>query len=118
MQDTLEIVPVGAADPLRDASLAREIAERFFVWDAFVGGHRRVDVHPLLLPLPMHEAAVRAAEGVVRVVGAVASRAHVDAAERARYGFHEDYIRAHGGFGGFHARPSPSFGGGWRGGGG
>ena len=93
MQDTLEIVPVGAADPLRDASLAREIAERFFVWDAFVGGHRRVDVHPLLLPLPMHEAAVRAAEGVVRVVGAVASRAHVDAAERARYGFHEDTLR-------------------------
>jgi len=28
------------------------------------------------------------------------------------------YVRAHGGFGGFHARPSPSFGGGWRGGGG
>jgi hypothetical protein len=93
MKGTLEIVPVAAADPLRDASLARELAQRFFVWDAFVGGRRRIDIHPLLLPRQMHEAAVRAAEGVVRAVGRVASSAHVDAAERARYGFHEDTLR-------------------------
>jgi hypothetical protein len=88
-----EVVPVGAADPLREPSLARELAERFFVWDAFVGGRRRVDVHPLLLPRAMHEAAVRVAEGVVRVVGSVASRAHRDAVERARYGLDDDTLR-------------------------
>jgi hypothetical protein len=88
-----EVVPVGAADPLREPSLARELAQRFFVWDAFVAGRRRVDVHPLLLPQAMHEAAVRVAEDVVRVVGRVASRAHTDPVERARYGFDPDTLR-------------------------
>jgi len=36
---------------------------------------------------------VRAAEGVVRAVGRVASRAHADASERARYGFDADTLR-------------------------
>jgi hypothetical protein len=88
-----EVLPAGAADPLREPSLARELAQRYFVWDAFVGGQRRVDVHPLLLPAEMHDAAVRAAEGVVRVVGRVASRAHADASERARYGFDPETLR-------------------------
>ncbi|HEX8791516.1 MAG TPA: hypothetical protein VF765_11245, partial [Polyangiaceae bacterium] len=60
-----EVVPIGA-DPLSDRSLARELATRFLVWDAFVAGRRRVDVHPLLLPRALHEAAVAAAESVVR----------------------------------------------------
>jgi hypothetical protein len=89
----IEVVPVGGVDPLRDASLARELAQRFFVWDAFVGGHRRVDVHPLLLPADLHAAAVEAAESVVRDVGAVAQRAHDDETERARYGFEDDVLR-------------------------
>jgi hypothetical protein len=89
----LEVVPACTADPLNDPSLARELAQRFFVWDAFVGGRRRVDVHPLLLSQAMHDAAVRAAEGVVRVVGRVASQAHGDATERARYGFDPDTLR-------------------------
>ncbi len=93
MSHPLEILPAGAADPLREPSLVRELAHRYFVWDAFVGGRRRVDVHPLLLPAEMHEAAVHAAEGVVRAVGRVTSRAHVDPTERARYGFEADTIR-------------------------
>jgi glutathionylspermidine synthase len=93
MTPSIEVVPVGGGDPLREASLARELASRFLVWDAFVGGRRRVDVHPLLLPAEMHAAAVRAAEGVVRVVSGVAARAHDDPAERARYGFDEDVAR-------------------------
>ncbi len=93
MSDVVEILPAGSADPLRDRSLARELAQNFFVWDAFVGGQRRVDVHPLLLPRSTHEAAVRAAEGLVRAVGRVASRAHADARERAQYGFDRDTLR-------------------------
>ena len=87
-----EVVPLGA-DPLSDASLARDLATRFLVWDAFVAGRRRVDVHPLLLPRALHEAAVVAAETVVREIEQVAARAHVDPLERARYGFDEDVLR-------------------------
>jgi hypothetical protein len=88
-----EVIPVGGADPLLEPSLARDLAQRFLVWDAFVGGRRRVDVHPLLLPAELHAAAVRAAEDVVRAVGTVAARAHGDEAERARYGFEDDVVR-------------------------
>jgi glutathionylspermidine synthase len=88
-----EVIPLRAADPLLEPSLARELASRFFVWDAYVGGKRRVDVCPLVLPRALHEAAVRAAEEVVRAVGAVARRAHADAGERALYGFDEDTLR-------------------------
>ncbi len=87
-----EVVPIGA-DPLSDASLARELATRFLVWDAFVAGRRRVDVHPLLLPRALHESAVVAAENAVREIGRVAARAHVDPLERARYGFDDDVLR-------------------------
>jgi glutathionylspermidine synthase len=93
MRASVEVVPVGGVDPLRDASLARELAQRFLVWDAFVGGRRRVDVHPLLLPADLHASAVEVAESVVRDVGAVAQRAHDDETERARYGFEDDVLR-------------------------
>lgn len=88
----VEIVPLGS-DPLADASLARELATRFLVWDAYVSGRRRVDVHPLVLPQSLHQAAVLAAEGAVTEIGQVAARAHVDPLERARYGFDEDVLR-------------------------
>jgi len=90
---SIEVVPVGGIDALGDASLARELAQRFLVWDAFVAGRRRVEIHPLVLPRSMHEGAVRAAESVVRDVGRVAATAHDDPVERARYGFHEDVLR-------------------------
>ena len=93
MSTPVEVVPIRDVDPLREASLARELASRFLVWDAFVAGRRRVDVHPLVLPAEMHAAAVRAAEGVVAAVGRVAARAHDDAKERALYGFDGDVVR-------------------------
>jgi glutathionylspermidine synthase len=82
-----EVRPIGPdADPLAEPSLHRDLVRRYLVWDAFVAGARRVDLHPLLLPQDLHEAAARAAEDVVRIVGDVAFRAHDDAAERACYG--------------------------------
>ncbi len=85
-------MPISGADPLREPSFARELAQRFLVWDAFVGGRRRVEITPLLLSHALHEAAVRAAEDVVRAVGRVAEIAHTDARERALYGFDEDTL--------------------------
>jgi glutathionylspermidine synthase len=81
----IEVRPIGPSDPLSDPSLRRALVERYLVWDAYVAGARRVDLHPLVLPHALHRKAVRAAEEVVRVVGAVAGLAHDDAAERARY---------------------------------
>lgn len=80
-------------DPLAEAGLQGELARKYFVWDAFVGGERRVDIHPLVLSRQLHEDAIFAAENVVRMVGAAASRAHVDPEEAARYGLHSDVLR-------------------------
>jgi glutathionylspermidine synthase len=85
MEKLVEVRPIGPSDPLADAAVRRELAERYLVWDAYVAGARRVELHPLVLPRALHEGAVRAAEEVVRVVSGVASRAHDDAAERAQY---------------------------------
>ena len=90
---SIEVVPAGAVDALDEPSLARELGPRFLLWVAFVGGRRRVDVHPLLLPAALHAEAVRLSEQVVRDVGRVSARAHVDDAERARYGFDPDVDR-------------------------
>jgi glutathionylspermidine synthase len=84
--DQIEVRPIGPSDPLSDPSLRRALVERYLVWDAYVAGARRVDLHPLVLPRALHLRAVRAAEEVVRTVGDVAARAHDDASERARYG--------------------------------
>jgi glutathionylspermidine synthase len=89
----LSVVALSHSDPLSEPSLARDLAQRFLLWDAFVAGRRRVDVHPLVLPHRLHEAAVHAAEEVVRAVSRVADRAHEDAAERSRYRFDADVVR-------------------------
>jgi glutathionylspermidine synthase len=93
MAGSIAVVPIGCTDPLREPSLARDLTRRFFVWDAFVGGKRRVDLHPLVLPISLHAQAVHAAESVVREVGRVAALAHVDRDERVRYRFDDDTLR-------------------------
>ena len=85
-----EVIALRSSDPLSIPSLARDLAQRYLIWDAYVGGQRRVDAHPLVLPAPMHEAAVRAAEGVTAAVGRVAAIAHEDQTERLVYRLHDD----------------------------
>jgi hypothetical protein len=87
------VLSIGDIDPLREPSLSRELTSRYLVWDAFVAGKRRVDLHPLVLPPALHDAAVRAAEAVVREVGRAAALAHTDASERALYRFDDDTLR-------------------------
>jgi hypothetical protein len=75
-------------------SLARELARDYLIWDAFVGGRPRVDVHPLVLSASLHRRAIAVAEGAVRVLGgAVAGRAFADEDERSRYGLGRDVER-------------------------
>ncbi len=85
-----EVRRLGMVDPLSNPALARDLTQRFLIWDAHVGGARRVDLNPLVLPRALHEAAMQAAVSVVSTVGNVARRAHADAGERACYGLHDD----------------------------
>ncbi len=87
---SIAVVRACPGDPLEERPLARELAERYFVFDACVGGNRRVDVHPLVLSPALHDDAVRAAEDVARMIGDVAELAHDDGGERAHYGLHPD----------------------------
>lgn len=89
----IEVRPLPVSDPLAEPPLARDLASRYLIWDAFVAGARRVDLHPLILPREAHEQAVRVSEAVVRVVGGVAGAALVDREERATYRLHPDVDR-------------------------
>jgi glutathionylspermidine synthase len=86
------VLRLASADPLASPALARELSERYLVWDAFVAGSRRVDLHPLVLPADVHAQAVAAAEGVTRAVSHVAERAHQDPGERERYAFDDEVV--------------------------
>jgi glutathionylspermidine synthase len=80
------------SDPLADRTLYLELQRKYLVWDAFVGGARRVDLHPLLLTPKLHARAVRVAEDAWRVVSHLAERALDDAEELARYGLSPDAV--------------------------
>jgi hypothetical protein len=77
-------------DPLANPWLSRALVERYLIFDACVGGTRRVDLHPLVLSQRLHEAAVEAATSIYGAISRVANRAHRDATEQARYGLHKE----------------------------
>ncbi len=80
--------PLSDPDPLRDAALVRELAEEWCIFDPFVAGKRRVDLHPLVLPRSLHAQAIAAAEATVRTIGRAAAVAFDDGVEAARYRVH------------------------------
>ncbi len=88
-----EVLPLPGGDPLSIPSLARDVSQRFLIWDAFVGGRRRIEAHPLVLPAAMHQAAVWTAERVADAIGRVAARAHVEERERDGYRVSDDVRR-------------------------
>jgi glutathionylspermidine synthase len=83
---SIEVRCIPPHDPLSIPEFARELTGRYLLFDAYVGGARRVDLQPLVLSRDLHESAVLVAEGVVAAVGRVAARAHADPVERAHYG--------------------------------
>lgn len=87
MNTSAEIRTLGPRDPLGYAQSKRDLARDYLIWDSHVDGARRVEACPLVLSRASHEAAARAAEAAVRAVNVVASRAHADPLESARYGF-------------------------------
>jgi hypothetical protein len=89
----LAVEPLACADPLALPSLETELQHRWLVWDAWVAGRRRVDLHPLMLSPEAHRDAVRVAERAWSLVAAAAERAAIGPAERARYRFHPDVER-------------------------
>lgn len=93
MQADVRLEPLAAADPLALPTLLGELERRWLVFDAFTGGKRRVDLHPLVLSPGQHRAAVRVAEGAARLVFEAGDRAAADPAEAARYRLHPDVER-------------------------
>lgn len=86
MSGGIELRTLDRPDPLADPSLARELAARFCLFDPFVGGQRRVDLHPLWLDRAAHAQAVAVAENVARVIETVAGVALDDEEEASHYG--------------------------------
>jgi hypothetical protein len=91
--DDVRVEPLAIADPLALPELARELGLRWLVWDAFVAGKRRVDVHPLFLSERAHVEAVDVAKRAAALVFAAGDRAAADPAERALYRLHPDVER-------------------------
>jgi glutathionylspermidine synthase len=87
------VEPLAVVDPLARRDLAMELQQRWFVWDAWVSGARRVDLHPIVLSASAHAAAARVAERAASLVARAADRAAADPAERARYRLHPDVER-------------------------
>ncbi|MBL8717814.1 MAG: glutathionylspermidine synthase family protein [Myxococcales bacterium] len=88
---SLRVAAMASADPL-SPELLQELETRYLVFDAFVAGRRRVGLHPLLLPVPLHRDAARAAVETVRASLAASERAHQDPSEQARYRLHPDVV--------------------------
>lgn len=87
-----ELRVLDTSEPLDDQRLSTELVERYLVFDAFVGGERRVDLHPLVLSRDAHRAAIRVAESVAREVSSVAAEAFADEGESSQYGFADDVL--------------------------
>jgi hypothetical protein len=85
---SIQLAPLPLADPLSLPELARSLQYEHLVWDAFVAGKRRVDLHPLVLSESAHEEAKRVAVRAVELVSRVPSED-----ERRRYKLHPDIER-------------------------
>lgn len=86
---SLGVEPLGVEDPLRVLpGLESELMHRWFVWDAWTAGKRRVDLHPFVLSEEAHARAIRTAQRAWDLVKDAGDR-H----EAAHYRFHPDVER-------------------------
>jgi glutathionylspermidine synthase len=83
--ETARVVPLACDEPLAMPGVSRALGHDYFIWDAYLAGQKRVDLHPLVLTADLHERAMRAAEAVVKSVDAVAAKALASEAEAVRY---------------------------------
>jgi hypothetical protein len=89
----VKVEPLPCADPLGIPCLERELLHTWFVWDAWVSGKRRVDLHPFVLGEREHAEARRVAEHAWALVAGAADRAAAIEEERAKYNLHPDVER-------------------------
>lgn len=82
---TAEVRPLPLRDPLAEPHLFQELTREYLLFDPFVAGERRVDLHPLVLSTALHRQATEVAEGAVRAVAGVARLAHERDEEAACY---------------------------------
>lgn len=81
---------LGLRDPLANPLFERELAQRYLLFDAWVDGERRVNLHPLLLSPSLHAQAVEAATSAAALIDHVAGVALRDRDEAQRYRFSPD----------------------------
>jgi hypothetical protein len=91
--DRISVEPLALRDPLSHPLFERELAQRYFLFDAWVEGNRRVNLHPLVLSPELHNQAINAATAAARLIDRVAERALSDTEEAARYRFSADVQR-------------------------
>ena len=65
--------------------IVTSLAHDYLIWDAFLGGQKRVDLHPLVLSKELAESAERTAVMVVKSIDEIANRALESDAEAALY---------------------------------
>lgn len=93
VDDSICVESLALRDPLANPLFERELAQRYLLFDAWVEGERRVNLHPLLLPPALHAQAVEAATSTAALIDRVAQRALDDRDEAALYHFSPDVQR-------------------------
>lgn len=55
----IQVAPLGVRDPLANPIFEQALAKNYLIFDAYVSGERRVDLHPIVLTPQQHAEAVR-----------------------------------------------------------
>lgn len=74
------------SDPLASPELWHALRHEHFVWDAYVAGERRVDLHPLVLSPEAHADAQSAVRTTLRALAYTKALAFASESERRTYG--------------------------------
>lgn len=91
--DSIRVAALRSREPLGNPLFEQALSQRYLIFDAYVSGERRVDLHPLLLSPSVHQQAVECAETAARLITEVAARALFDETEAQCYGFSDDVRR-------------------------
>ncbi len=91
--ESIRVAPLGVRDPLGNPLFEQALARSYLIFDAYVSGERRVDLHPILLSATHHQEAVTCAITTAKLISQIAALAHQDEAEARCYGFSDDVRR-------------------------
>lgn len=81
------------SDPLASPELWHALRHEHFVWDAYVAGERRVDLHPLVLSPEAHADALSAVRTTLRALAHTKELAFASEAELRTYGLAPSVVR-------------------------